>query len=348
MSKIYIVALEPIDSRYTKQWFDAIPEEILLEDPNANVITVSGSSIGESKTEGAFLDFALTNIWKNTQINKIAKMFSDGEIQPGDKFLVTDAWHPGIIQIRYMSELLHIPVEIHAIWHAGSYDKTDILGFTIKDKQWSHGFERAVYHACDYNWFGSKHHMNLFCSVLNVPGLKAFHSGQPHKQIIDSCASVPFSEKENIVVFGHRISPDKQPEIFDDLAKEFPDYKFVFTQKMNLSKPEYYNLLRKAKLSFSANLHENFGISMVESIFNGTWVLLPDRLSYSEMYSDEMKYPSDWTSSWDNYIKNKSLMVGKIKNILHALPRDGYLELQKKFLLENYMSSKVMVRQLIK
>ena len=348
MSKIYIVALEPIDQRYTAQWHTAIPAEILAADPEAEVITIDGDSIGESRSTGAFLDFALTNVWKNTQINKIAKMFSSGEIKAGDKFLVTDAWHSGIIQIKYMSELLGIPVELNCIWHAGSYDSTDILGFTIKDKEWSYAFERSVYHACDYNWFGSNYHKNLFCKVLGLDGAKAFHSGQPHKHIIETAKTIPWGEKENIVVFGHRISPDKQPEIFEDLAKSFPDYKFVFTQKLNLSKSEYYDLLRKAKLSFSANLHENFGISMVESIFNSTPVLVPTRLSYQEMYESEYLYPSSWTESFHHYYMNKENMIARIQRILDTSPNIQLLVRQKKHLLDNYMTSAKMVEQLIK
>lgn len=349
---IYIVALEPIDQRYTAQWYSSIPKSIIDElenqDKRAHVVTVAGNDIGETRTSGGFLDFALTNVWKNSQLNKICDWFSRGVIKPGDIFLVTDAWHPGIIQIKYMSELLGIPVEIHSIFHAGSYDKTDILGFTIKDKQWSYNFERSIYHACDYVWFGSEYHRSLFCRVLGVDGNKAFHSGQPHSAILETAKSIPIPEKENIILFGHRISPDKQPEIFEDLANEFPEFKFVFSQKLNLTKDEYYNLIRRAKISFSANLHENFGISMVEAVFNGTVPILPDRLSYSEMYLDMFKYPSKWTESFDEYMNYKRQLVQFIRNVVsnYNIYSLMLMEQQRK-LKDEYMLPTKMVKSIV-
>jgi len=340
---IYHVALEPIEQRYTAQWYTAIPEEIKKHRPNIEVVTIDGG-VQTGTTAGAFLDFAITNVWKNNQINTIAQMFSRGEIKPNDVFLFTDSWNTGIIQVRYMSELLGIPVTIHGIWHAGSYDKTDILGFTIQDKRWSHTFERSVYHALDYNWFGSKYHRDLFCNILNVSGDKAYHSGQPHLNIINNSDSIPLEHKENIILFGHRISPDKQPEIFEDLSTEFPDYDFVFSQKLNLSKSEYYELIRKAKISFSANKHENFGISMVEAVFNKTVPLMPTRLSYNEMYLDSYLYPTEWTQDWHAYQTHKQDLVNHIKNILYNY--DAYyadLQKQQEFLMENYMTSKNMI-----
>lgn len=338
---IYVVALEPIDQRYTAQWYTSIPDEIRAM--GKQVTTIDGG-ISTGTTAGAFLDFAMTNVWKNNQINKIAEMFSKGEIKPGDVFLFTDAWNSGIIQVKYMSELLGVPVTIHSIWHAGAYDETDILGFTIKDKTWVHEFERSIYHTSDYNWFGSDYHKDLFCRVLDVDGEKAHQSGQPHGAIIAAAKEIPIEEKEDIILFGHRISPDKQPEIFEDLAKELPQYEFVFSQKLNLNKDEYYALIRKAKISFSANKHENFGISMVEAVFNGTVPLVPDRLSYSEMYLDEFTYPSEWTENWDSYLRHKQEVIDRIVKIMWNYKKyHDALKKQKEFLLNHYMTAKEMV-----
>lgn len=345
---IYVVALEPIDQRYTAQWYESIPKEIKdFWGDAVNVVTIDGGDIGSSTTPGAFLDFAMTNVWKNNQINKIAVMFSRGEINAGDVFLFTDAWNSGIIQVKYMSELLGVPVVLHGIFHAGAYDETDILGFTIKDKTWVHSFERSLYHTLDYSWFGSNYHKDLFCRVLGVDGAKAFHSGQPHGQILAQAAEIPFSEKENIILFGHRISPDKNPEIFDDLAKALPHYKFMFSQKMNLSKAEYYDLIRTAKISFSANKHENFGISMVEAVFNGTVPLVPERLSYSEMYLSDFVYPSEWTENWNSYLMHKQCLIDRIVHIMWNYEKYHLmLTEQREFLLNQYMSAKAMVRML--
>ncbi len=144
---IWLVELESHEQRYTGQWHDHLPRLISvaasaasLPSPTINVVT--GDIAEQTTTPGAFLNFAGTNIFKSSQLIKIAEAFSDGRVEAGDKFLITDAWNPAIIQLRYMSELLKIPVEIHGIFHAGSYDEWDFLGREIKDKRWSYAFER--------------------------------------------------------------------------------------------------------------------------------------------------------------------------------------------------------------
>jgi len=52
---------------------------------------------------------------------------------------------------------------------------------------------------------------------------------------------------------------------------------------------------------FSANLQETLGISCYEGAIVDAIPMVPDRLSYTEMYYDTFKYPSKWTESWDSY-----------------------------------------------
>ena len=42
--------------------------------------------------------------------------------------------------------------------------------------------------------------------------------------------------------------------------------------------------------------------------------MVPDRLSYTEMYDDMWKYDSSWTSSYANYELNKDKLITMIKN----------------------------------
>ena len=137
MKTLYIVPIEPIDQRYTKQWYENIPRligsRIALKGTDPwQVVTIDGKQPSMGTTSGAFLDFGVTNIYKASQVERIASLFSHGEVKAGDKFLVTDAWNFTVTAIRYMSDLLDIPVEIHGIWHAGAYDPTDILGMKMR------------------------------------------------------------------------------------------------------------------------------------------------------------------------------------------------------------------------
>lgn len=107
--------------------------------------------------------------------------------------------------------------------------------------------------------------------------------------------------KRDLILFPHRIAPEKQVEIFRDLSTHLPQYEFVVCQDQQLTKNEYHNLLGEAKLVFSANLQETLGISCYEGAIVDAIPMVPDRLSYTEMYYDTFKYPSKWTESWDLY-----------------------------------------------
>jgi glycosyltransferase involved in cell wall biosynthesis len=122
-------------------------------------------------------------------------------------------------------------------------------------------------------------------------------------------------EKENTILFPHRLAPEKQPEVFDYIAEQMPEYKFIKCQELNLSKEEYHTLLGKAKMVFSANLQETLGISVYEGLVVGAIPLVPDRLSYSEMWSDTFKYPSEWTADLESAKKN----IEHIKNRIRIL-----------------------------
>ena len=102
-------------------------------------------------------------------------------------------------------------------------------------------------------------------------------------------------EKRDLYLFPHRVAPEKQVEIFKDLAQRLPQYDFVVCQDQELTKNEYHNLLGEAKMVFSANLQETLGISWYEGALVDAIPMMPDRLSYSEMALDVFKYPSEWT-----------------------------------------------------
>ena len=353
MNTIYIVPIEPIDARYTRQWYDNIPgileSAIAAQGKSYVVKTIDGVAIPPGTTTGAFLDFGATNVYKASQTEAISLLFSAGEVKPGDKFLVTDAWNFVITAIRYMSDLLDIPVEIHGIWHAGAYDPTDILGYKMR-KPWPHDQERAWFHACDYNYFATDFHKDMFLRNLSIPAEyhhKAVRSGQPHTPIINQCSQHWNDTKTDTMIWPHRYNADKQPDIAEHLQLQIYGQTLI-TQKMNLSKDAYYQTMGQCKVLFSCSLHENLGISVMEGVLAGVIPVLPDRCSYTEMYLPEFKYPRIWTESWGNYLAYQLPMAEfineRIRNYTKYLP--ALIE-QRERLIRDYLQPTVMVDQLV-
>jgi glycosyltransferase involved in cell wall biosynthesis len=247
-------------------------------------------------------------------------MFCKGQVADGDYFLYTDAWNPTVIQLKYMAELLGVDINIGGLWHAGSYDPQDFLGRLIGDKPWVRHAEMSMYECYDDNFFASEFHIDLFTDTMmdnyDVDMDKAIRVGWPMEYLKDSLTSYKGMEKRDLILFPHRVAPEKQVEIFRDLAQRLPQYEFVVCQDQELSKKEYHNLLGEAKMVFSANLQETLGISWYEGALVDAIPMVPDRLSYSEMALPEFTYPSTWTENYDAYLHNRDKVVAQIVNYM--------------------------------
>jgi glycosyltransferase involved in cell wall biosynthesis len=308
---IFLVDLEAVETRYTGQWKSHVPA-LLRKAGHNDVHVISGpTDIPSATTPGAFLNFGGTNIYKAAQVEEMGRLFTQGKVHAGDHFIFTDAWHPGVINLKYMSELLHIPVKIHALWHAGSYDPQDFLGRLIGDTPWVRHAEKSFYHSIDHNYFATEFHIEMFCKnllgyedsniVRDFAKNKIIRTGWPMEYMINTLDMYKNMPKRDLILFPHRIAPEKQVDIFRDLKHWLPQYEFVVCQDQQLTKNEYHNLLGEAKTVFSANLQETLGISWYEGAIVDAIPMVPDRLSYSEMALDVFKYPSKWTENWDSY-----------------------------------------------
>jgi len=355
MANVFLVDLEAVETRYTKQWKTHVPK--LLKDQGHNVTIIEGpTDIPNATTPGAFLNFGGTNIYKARQVEEFSRLFTSGKVSSGDHFIFTDAWHPGIINLKYMSELLGIKVVIHALWHAGSYDPADFLGRLIGDANWVRHTECAFFESIDHNYFATDFHIDMFCENLLGMDLakerdgqlaiwkyrkKIVRTGWPMEYMNNTLTLYKKMEKKNLILFPHRIAPEKQVEIFKDLANTMPEYDWVVCQEQQLTKNEYHNLLGEAKVVWSANLQETLGISWYEGAVVDAIPLVPDRLSYSEMAFEEFKYPSEWTESYDTYLEHKDEIIKKIRwAVEHHSTYQQRLQEQVEFLEKEYFSAK--------
>jgi hypothetical protein len=312
---IHIVDIEAVDTRYTKQWKEYLPKQ-LQRATNEDVKVISGGETPQATTPGAFLNFGGTNVYKSKQLETIGEMFCNGEIKNEDYFLYTDAWNPTVIQLRYMAELLGVDIRVGGLWHAGSYDPHDFLGRLIGDKPWVRHAEMSMFECYDDNFFASDFHIDMFTDVFDedypVDFDKIHRVGWPMEYLKESLTQYKGMEKRNLILFPHRVAPEKQVDIFKDLAQQLPEYEFVVCQERELTKNEYHNLLGEAKLVFSANLQETLGISWYEGALVDAIPMVPDRLSYSEMALPEFKYPSVWTEDFNSYRSNRTKVVAQI------------------------------------
>ena len=351
---IYLFDLEYVETRYTAQWKTELPQQI-ADTTGSDVTIIEGpADIAGEPTPGAFLDFGGTNIYKSAQVAQMSMFFKEGKVKDGDHFVFADAWHPGILQLKYMLELLQIKGTIHALWHAGSYDPYDFLGRLIGDAPWVRHTERALFHSIDKNYFASKFHIELFVNTFGEEVAiqdKIVRTGWPMEYLTPVLqADTIGTEKQNLILFPHRNAPEKQLNIFEDLKNELPEYNFMNCQEHKLTKKDYHKLLGEAKMVFSANLQETLGISCYEILRTGGVPFVPNRLSYSEMYEDIFLYPSEWTETWKSYQEHKEEIKERIVYFMDNFNSNeiqGAINVNRDMLEEQYFSATNLYRELI-
>ena len=139
-----------------------------------------------------------------------------------------------------------------------------------------------------------------------------------------------------LIIWNHRWEHDKNPEEFFDVCyrlkedgvafhigvlgqcfNSIPDcfkdaeikleeniYHFGYVEE----KQDYYRMLLKGDYVVSTALHEFFGISVIEAVRAGCYPVLPDRLSYPELFDKSFLY-------------GKDQLYHSLKNILLKKPR---------------------------
>ena len=338
MSTLWLFDIEPHEQRYTVEWSEHLPRQLRNAMSECaeqwDLSVVPGIETAGVTTSGAFLDFAESTTYKAAQLVQFSALVKAGVVKAGDRLLFADAWHPAVVQCRYMADLLKIDLTIDVMWHAGSYDPWDLLGRNVANKAWSFAFENAVFNAADRNYFATQYHSDLFVQMLkpSEPD-KAHIVGWPMEYLPQLLAENAKVTKRDTILFPHRISPEKQPDIMRMLEPLLPDYRVCFARDQQFSKQRYHEELARSVAVFSANQQETLGIGVYEGLLSGAVPIVPYRLSYPEIYPT-MGYPSEWTTSLEVARENSSNLVTFIRkkisdHTVHSLA--GHAQWASKF-----------------
>jgi glycosyltransferase involved in cell wall biosynthesis len=135
---------------------------------------------------------------------------------------------------------------------------------------------------------------------------------------IDSCQAKRQAGRAPVLLWNHRWEHDKNPELFFEtlyglkeqgvpfglivLGESFRSQPPVFAQaEQRLAgrilhfgyakdRQEYCKLLRQGDVVVSTANHEFYGIAVLEAVRAGCRPLVPDRLSYRELFPQEFRY----------------------------------------------------------
>lgn len=283
---LYNIPIEKLEERYSADWFNYFLSE--FNRLHVKYITIYPQPLTSRIQQGSFLDVAGTNYFKAMQLAEICKLLFEGKIKKGDIFFFFDLWFPGIEMLAYIRDGLDIDFKICGILHAGTYDPFDFL-FQKGMFRWGANLENCWFEIFDAIFVGTQFHKELIISTRNAYPQRIHVTGLPIYPYF-----VKKTDRENIVVFPHRLDPEKNPKTFDkiskQLAKSYPNWKFIKSKDVCKTKQDYYDLLNKSKIAVSCADQETFGIAMIEATLCGCFPVVPNKLSYEELYNGLFKY----------------------------------------------------------
>jgi len=290
---IWLLPIEPLVERYSEQWLRWFPEE--LQRLGCNVVVLGGYTFSDKIERGQFLDVYGTHHYKATQLSLFAQQLNAGAVKDGDWVLLLDGWNPAVEQLAYMRDLGGVKFKIASCWHAGSYDPWDQLAQHPTMSDWAAYAERAHIAAVDRVFVATSFHAQLLGRARGGER-KIVVTGFPLHTEEWADHSMPWTERSRRVVWPHRIAPEKAPESFEHIRQLYVSTygddgtEWVRSKDACPTKASYYALLGSARVAVSTAYQETWGIAMLEAASLGCHVVVPDRLSYQDLYDQHDRY----------------------------------------------------------
>ena len=284
--KIWVLPLEKLDMRPTKQYYTLFQK--IFKQERVKFEYIEGEKVTSNLHKQYFIDPVKTNIFKMTQIANLVKRID--EIKNDDVIFDFDIWHPGIECLQYLKAFTKKKFKITGMLHAGSYDENDLLGLLGTDR-WFRDLENSWFSFIDKVFVASQFHRQLLLQKRTISD--------------NQIAVIPFpidiegmikryrycmQVKRGGIVFTGRLTWDKGWDIVQQQMKKLDIF---VTQKANLTKHQYYQLLCDSKVVFAPSRHEMFGFGIIEGMTLGCVPVVPDRLSFKETVLSRFRYKHD-------------------------------------------------------
>lgn len=288
---LFLVPIESYDLRYTAQWNRWFPADLERLKVPYQVIAPVRASQRLQNARADVLDVYGTHLAKYSQLQRVVRLLREGGITHGDVLFFHTLWFSGIDSIQYIRQATRCDLRIVGVLHAGSYDPWDFrtrLGM----RPWARHLEAGWLRFVDRVFFGSGFHRDMVQRALKLDGDRLFVTRLPFRtaEVVEGRGRSP---KRPWIAFPHRLVPEKDPAVVHRLRSALPEYKTLITRELCRTKARYYDLLAQCRVTVSNSRQETFGYAMLEAAALGSVPIVPDRLSYREMYPEEWRFKTD-------------------------------------------------------
>lgn len=288
--KVYYLPLEPLEQRYTVEWYRWFRK--VFEEEGVEFEYIDGEKAKMELKSKLFLDMKATFVWKFEQLKKLFKK----KLQDGNVIFVPDGEFPGIEAIYYFKKFSNVDVKVVEIWHAGTYDYWDLtrqVGLTRVGKN----LEEVWMDIADLIFVATDFHKNLIAENRMVDESKIKVTGLPVAVRELAKKEVEWSKRKKRAIFTGRLSIEKGIDVVREVQEAFTIPIFVCQEK-KLSKKQYHKELVNSRVVFAPSRQETFGYGVVEGMSANVVPVVPDSLSFKEIVPKKFRY-----RTWDEMIR---------------------------------------------
>jgi len=225
MRKLYYMALESYEARYTLQLQDW--NEAVFKRRGIDYVVVPGSTIDNTKaiSVGQVLDAHGRSYFGMSQMMNLVQLMRSGEVTGEDVVYFEDMFQPGIESLPYIMD--QIPASerprVFVRCLAQAIDPDDFVHVWGMSK-WMSTYEQMVncfvtgVLATSEEMVAHMRIANWTAPIYNISGL-AFGKEEVRSRVNNTIR--PWAERSNRVIFAARFDQEKQPNFFMDLIEEW-------------------------------------------------------------------------------------------------------------------------------
>jgi hypothetical protein len=325
MRKLFYMALEPYQGRYTLQLQDW--NEAVFKRRGIDYVIVPGSTIDNTRaiSVGQVLDAHGRSYFGMSQMMNLVQMMRRGDVTGEDVVYFEDMFQPGIESLPYiMDQIPHnLRPRIFVRCLAQAIDPDDFVHVWGMSK-WMSTYEAMVNEfatgvlATNEEMVAHMRIANYTAPIYNISGL-AFGKAEVIERVGGLSEIRRFDQRALRVVFAARFDQEKQPDFFMDLIEEYhrrnPNsgvefavlsggplrsnnskyldraYRLEAEGKLkirkDLNKNQYYAIVNDSRVLFNCALQDWVSNTVSEADALGCNVLYPAYRSFPETFAND-------------------------------------------------------------
>lgn len=341
---IHIITSDNPDHMYLNYWVTEIPDYLRGQGFDVNVINGSAAPVPD-------MPLHLREIYyETTQFNQFYADITGGYVNKRDIILFSDAYNGASIQFRKAVASGRVRCNFVGVW--GTPLRKDVrrdvdgakTGYPVRYARY---LEQCLHANYRFNLFPTitnfeKYDNQYKWAYTKTDYIIGYPSGDAFQNL-----NIDLTKKENLVVIGVNRNPHHQAYMIDNIRTYMSGVEFVDLNTVEVTRDEYYDLLRRAKVFLSVSEHDYNMMTIYEAMRYGCIPMVPDTSQYTLLLDMWYYYPMEWvTGTFVEFIHIRDAFESRVLDMIENYDV-RYIEMQENITaISSYFSNDGLVNLL--